>query len=280
MPVPVPTGLSPSRVDSFTSCPLAFRFSSIDKLPEPPAPWTTTGTLVHRALELLFGHAAPDRTLDAALGALEVAVAELRPTDDWQLLGMDPAEEQAFVGRAEALVRRYFDLEDPRRIEPVGLELRLEADLGGTQLRGVIDRLERADDGTLVVTDYKTGRVPSERDEQGRLGGVHFYAWLCEQTLGERPSRVQLLYLSEPVAIVARPTDQSIAFLPKRVTAVWKAIERACARDDFRPKPSKLCDFCAYRPWCPSFGGDPSRAADEAPAVLRAPRRAGATPAA
>lgn len=280
MPLPVPTGLSPSRVEAFTSCPLAFRFSSIDKLPEPPAPWSTTGTLVHRALELLFGRDATDRTVDAALDDLAAAVTELRPTDDWQLLGLTDDEEQALIARAEALVRRYFELEDPRRIQPVGLELRLEADLAGTQLRGIIDRLERADDGTLVVTDYKTGRVPSERHEQGRLGGVHFYAWLCEQALGERPSRIQLLYLSEPVAIVARPTDQSIAFLPKRVTAVWRAIEQACARDDFRPRPGKLCDYCAYQRWCPSFGGDPSRAADEAPVVLRTPRRVGTTPAA
>ena len=51
---PVPVNLSPSRVDSFLTCPLAFRFSSIEKLPEPPSPHTTKGSLVHRALELLF----------------------------------------------------------------------------------------------------------------------------------------------------------------------------------------------------------------------------------
>jgi putative RecB family exonuclease len=50
----VPTSLSPSRVEAFTSCPLAFRFASIDHLPEPPHPATAKGSLVHRALELLF----------------------------------------------------------------------------------------------------------------------------------------------------------------------------------------------------------------------------------
>jgi putative RecB family exonuclease len=50
----VPHGLSPSKVESFKSCALAFRFSAIDRLPEPPSPWATKGTLVHRALELLF----------------------------------------------------------------------------------------------------------------------------------------------------------------------------------------------------------------------------------
>ena len=34
MVFPVPTSLSPSRVESFTNCPLQFRFASIERLPE------------------------------------------------------------------------------------------------------------------------------------------------------------------------------------------------------------------------------------------------------
>jgi putative RecB family exonuclease len=134
----------------------------------------------------------------------------------------------------------------------------LEAELGGVRLRGIIDRLERDADGRLVVTDYKTGRVPSERFEQGKLGGVHFYAYLCEQALGERPARIQLYYLAEPVAIVAEPSEQSIRGLERRVSAIWTAVERACEREDFRPHPGKLCDWCAFKAYCPAFGGDPA----------------------
>ena len=60
-----------------------------------------------------------------------------------------------------SLVQRYFELEDPRTVRPIGLELKLEADLGRARLRGVIDRLELDENGELVVTDYKTGSVPS-----------------------------------------------------------------------------------------------------------------------
>ena len=57
----------------------------------------------------------------------------------------------------------------------------METELAGTRLRGIIDRLELTADGELVVTDYKTGRPPSERYEQSKLGGVHFYSLLCER---------------------------------------------------------------------------------------------------
>ena len=38
--------------------------------------------------------------------------------------------------------------------------------------------------------------------------------------------------------------------------AVWSAVERACEREDFRPKPGRLCDWCGFKAYCPAFGGD------------------------
>ena len=156
------------------------------------------------------------------------------------------------------MMERYFGIEDPRRIEPVGLELTLESDIGGVTVRGIIDRLERDTDGRLVVTDYKTGRTPGPAQEQSRLGGVHFYAYLCHRHYGELPSRVQLMYLgSDPQIISTEPTEQSIRGLERKVGAIWSAVERACEHDDFRPKTSALCNWCSFQQYCPAFGGDP-----------------------
>src|SRR5919108_3535306 len=78
MSLPLPSSLSPSKVASFKDCALAFKFSTIDRLPEPSSPAATKGTLVHRALQLLM-HAAPDeRGEQVALTALHQAHAELR----------------------------------------------------------------------------------------------------------------------------------------------------------------------------------------------------------
>jgi putative RecB family exonuclease len=245
-------------VSAFRDCALQFRFSVIDHLPEPATTPQAKGTLVHRALELLFGLPAPERTLDAALALVDVARDDVLGSEEYADLSLD--DEDAFVADARSLVGRYFRIEDPRAITPIGLELKLEVEVGGVLMRGIIDRLEEAPDGSLIVTDYKTGRVPGERYEQGKLGGVHFYAYLCESALGRRPSRIQLLYLAEPVAIVAEPSDQSIRGLERRVGAIWSAVERACERDDFRPNPGRLCDWCAFKSFCPAWGGNPALA--------------------
>ncbi len=257
MPLELPSSLSPSKVSSFSECALAFRFSAIDRLPDPPTVATVKGTLVHSALELLMLREPLERT--AAAGAECVAAAAGAIVDDpeFRALDLDDAGLTLMTDEAHRLVERYFALEDPSSVTPIGLELKLEVQLDGLRLRGIIDRLEVDADGELVVTDYKTGRAPGQNFEQSRLSGVHFYAFLCERVLGRRPARVQLLYLADPVAITTVPTEQSVRALERKVRAIWSAIERACERDDFRPRTSRLCDYCAYQAYCPAFGGDP-----------------------
>ncbi|HUS60822.1 MAG TPA: PD-(D/E)XK nuclease family protein [Acidimicrobiales bacterium] len=270
MTLPLPTSLSPSKVSSFTSCPLAFRFSTIDRLPEPPSPQATKGTLVHRVLELLFWEEpAGRRTLAAALEKLPRAWAETLVDPENEGLDLAGEAGEAMLVEADNLLRRYFDLEDPNTVRMIGTELRLEAQIGSLRLRGIIDRLELDDNDNLVVTDYKSGKAPRVEREQDRLGGVNFYAFLCEQALGQVPVRVQLLYLGgEPCAISKAPTEQSIRGLRNRAGAVWSAVENACSSGDFRPHPSALCGYCSFQAYCPAFGGDPAAAEALRPVVV------------
>ncbi len=246
---------------SFTHCGLAFRFSSIDRIYEPPSIHTSKGSIVHRCLERLFWHFdPPHRTQANALAQIPIVRAEYAEHSEYTELNLAPDDEALFWSDVAVLVVNLFKLEDPNDVKILGTELRLEADIGGVIVRGIIDRLELAPDGALVVTDYKTGKSPKVQYEGKRLGGVHFYAALCEATFGRRPDRIQLLHLREPEAIINLPTDQSARALKIRAAAVWKAIESACARDDFRPNPGPLCSWCSFQQWCPAFGGNPSDA--------------------
>ena len=242
---------------SFKDCALAFRLSAIDHLPEPASPYAAKGTLVHRALELLMWEEEGEgRTVTAALEKLDRAVTEVLDGPEYASLRFEDEERDEFIADAHRLIRSYFQLEDPRQVRVLGTELRLSVEIGTLRLSGIIDRLELDPDGGLVVTDYKTGRAPTVQREQARLGGVQFYAFLCEQVFGQRPARVQLLHLREPLAISSVPSDQSIRGLRQQLTAVWSAVEQACFREDFRPKPGWLCNHCAFHEYCPAVGGD------------------------
>lgn len=257
-----PPSLSPSSIASFKDCPLAFRFSYLDRIPQPPSIHTSKGTLVHRALEHLYDRPAAERTPDHALADLARARDDLRDDPDFTGLDLTDSEWSAFDADARVLTLKTFDLEDPTAVEPVGLELKLQVSLGEVTVRGVIDRLERTPDGDLVVSDYKTGRVPGDRYVEKSLAGVQMYALMCERLFGTAPARVQLLYLKQPTAIVATPSAQQLTGVARRTTAIWNTIATACERNEFRTNPGRLCDFCAYRPVCPAHGGEPARAAE------------------
>jgi len=262
--LPVPSTLSPSKITAFTNCPLAFRFSVVERLPEPPSPAALKGTLVHRALELLFSeYPRGSRSRVAAQQALDTAWRELAGGEELGCLGLDAAEEAAYLVDARVLVDRYLELEDPDAVNAVGLELNLSTDLAGITVRGIIDRLDELEDGSLAVVDYKTGRAPRNEQSRSRLSGVQMYALMCEAELGRRPSVVRLLYLRDRIVISAAPTDQAMRGTRQRALGVWSAIERACREDDFRPNPSSLCRFCAFQAYCPAFGGDPTLAASQ-----------------
>jgi putative RecB family exonuclease len=114
MSLALPTSLSPSKVASFKDCALAFRYSAIDHLPEPPSPHAAKGTLVHRALELLmWEEPAGGRSIEVALAKLARARHDVLDGEEYAGVDFGDQTEEEFLADAEQLVRNYFRLEDP-----------------------------------------------------------------------------------------------------------------------------------------------------------------------
>ena len=255
MDLKAPESFSPSSLSQFASCPLAFRYSYIERRPSPPQLPATRGSIVHRALELLFNRNPQDRGIENCLKDLELALSEYEKLPDLIDLDLDEKAYEQLVQDCKSLVNKYFEIENPMTINPIGLEVKLQAQISKTTIRGIIDRLEIGEQGELVVTDYKTGSAPRSDLEASKLSGVNLYALLCQQIFGQLPSKVQLIYLTKPVIIISKPTDSIIRGVQQRSNAIHTAVENACVKNDFRPNPSALCSWCAFQKLCPQFGG-------------------------
>jgi putative RecB family exonuclease len=252
--------LSPSRASDFMTCPLLYRFRSIDRLPERPSLEAARGTLVHAVLERLFGLPAAARSLPAAIDLLEPA---------WSALVADEPELETLFADAEGLVgwlqsarellAGYFELEDPRRLEPAALEDYVEVTLeSGLRLRGYVDRLDAAaGTGALRVVDYKTGRCPVPEFEARALFQMKFYALVLWRTRGVIPAMLQLMYLADREVLRYVPDEAELLATERKLEALAAAINRATERGDFRPRPGRLCDFCDFKELCPAWGGTP-----------------------
>jgi putative RecB family exonuclease len=228
---------------------------SIDRIPEQPTPEQARGTLVHAVLERLFDVPAQRRTPEVASDLVGLA---------WEALLAEQPElatlqiDEAFLSSTRDLLGGYFTVEDPRRLEPAERETLIEATLDEQLLiRGYVDRLDVSPAGDLRVVDYKTGGAPREAFEARALFQLKFYALVLWRTRGVVPKVLRLLYLRDAEICDYTPDAEELERFEKTLLALWKAIEQAARDQDFRPKPSKLCGWCAHQALCPSFGGTP-----------------------
>lgn len=257
-PLPVVGALSPSRASDFMTCPLLFRYRTIDRLPQAPSSAATRGTLVHAVLERLFDLPAAERTQQSAAALLAPEWERLREAEP-EVAGLftDEAELATWLTSAEGLLEGYFTLEDPRRLDPAERESYVEVVLpGGLQLRGIVDRLDLAATGQLRVVDYKTGRSPREAFEGKALFQMKFYALVLWRSRGVIPARLQLMYLGDREVLSYEPDERDLLATERKLLALWEAIERAIQTRDFRPQPSRLCDWCDHQALCPAKGGE------------------------
>src|SRR6478736_1280695 len=252
--------LSPSRASDFMTCPLLYRYRTIDRLAEEPSPDALRGTLVHKVLEDLFDLPSHDRTPDRARDLLVPTWDSLLASEpDLASLFTDEGPDVAeWLATCRVVLDRYFTLEDPTRLEPAERELYVEALLDSRLLlRGFVDRIDIAPDGAIRVVDYKTGRAPGELFEAKALFQMKFYALVIWRTRGVVPAMLQLVYLGSGEMLRYVPDEADLRATERKVEAVWSAIRQAQASGDWRPSPSKLCSWCAHQALCPAFGGTP-----------------------
>lgn len=245
--------LSPSRAGDFKTCPQLFKFRAIDKIPEPASIYQARGTTAHLALQRLFDMPAQERSPENLYDLFRAAWTELRSSDEYEHLFDDLEEERVWGVDSMQLLANYFTVEDPQLIEPVDRELDMTQELDGLTIRGILDRMDRADDGALIITDYKTGKAPPESYALPAFFALKIYALLIRERTGETPKEIRLLYLNGPTMYRLAIDDRQLDAMHSQLQALWTAIERALASDRFPTRPGRLCDWCSYQEICPAF---------------------------
>jgi putative RecB family exonuclease len=233
----LPDSISPSRMSLWAQCPLKFRVESMQKLRGGTNAAAVAGTTAHLALEWLMQLDGPERTPEILIDELiPKALAEIRETDDYQSL----TEEQL----------KGFDAK-VKRVTP---EMRLEVDLDGWTLRGIIDLLVGSPE-RLGVIDWKSGKTPSKQYQGKAAEGIFFYALMILLHLDVIPTKIALAYLDSRTTIAFRPTARSVDQTRTKVLRVRDEIAEACNTGHFATKTSRLCDWCHLKDACPAHGG-------------------------
>ena len=132
---------------------------------------------------------------------------------------------------------------------------------GGLRLHGSIDVVERLRDGTVQITDYKTGKASIETTENqsilfgGRALQPLLYALAYEALTGSPADSGRLYYATIRGAYLETVVDAA----SERSRAVFESfvagLDRAVAGGRFPALPNpgvtyRVCDYCDYLPVC------------------------------
>jgi putative RecB family exonuclease len=245
--------LSPSSATDFKSCPQLFKYRTVDGKQEPVSGPAARGSLVHAVLERIFREEEANRTPERAAELLDSLWREVRVDAEFRPSGMDDEQEAAWLRDGHKLLRNYFRLEDPRVLKASQLEWWVEYELPDLHLRGIIDRLEELEDGSWVLTDYKTGRIPGESRELTAFFGLRFYALVCWRAFGVIPKEIRLIYLSDPSVLTLNPHERMLIAFERQLMALGVAVRRAVVTDDWRTRPSPFCMSCSFQDICPAW---------------------------
>lgn len=179
--------------------------------------------------------------------------------EDYSRLAPPGSEvETQILKDSRRFANSYFKHEDPREIDPIGRELHLNAEFQGVSIHGIVDRLDRGPtgnaNGSLVISDYKTGKTPKAAFLSSRFFGLRMYALMVAENYTEAPSLLRLLYVRAQRGNGVKAeevTRDSLVTTARQVVAIRRNIEQAADSDHWPAKPGPLCPYCDFRVECP-----------------------------
>jgi ATP-dependent exoDNAse (exonuclease V) beta subunit len=234
--------LSASAVASYDICPLQFKLEREWRIPrEAPAPMQY-GASMHRVLRAYYDSVRFGRPYS------EEALIELFRIDLGRARIQDRYQHDLYETQGIDQLRQFHSASQAAPVpEVLHAEEAFEVRIGTTTVVGRIDRIDRAADGSVVITDYKTGKPQSQEDADESLQ-LSVYALAAREKWGYRVDQLVFHNLLENVTVISRRTDVQLEGARLKVDEVAQNI----AAGNFKAKPGFYCAFCPYRNLCPA----------------------------
>jgi len=248
--------ISPSRLNTWLRCPLAWKLRYIDGIRSPTSPAMFLGKTVHSGLEILNRH----RQLCVELSPEDVATRMLAGWDEAvaseSMRFESLQDEGALKKQAADLVAAYMEhtagtLETPLAVETSMESPLIDPDTGedlGIPLLGIVDLITNGRDGTSVV-DFKTSARSSPPYEITHEIQLSSYAYLFRQATGDKEGGLEirsLIKTKTPKVVIHAYPSRSDAHL-RRLFAVTRVYLDDLDAGQFVYRPGFGCAMCDHR---------------------------------
>ena len=228
--------LSYSSIQSYRDCPKQFWFRYRERLPAAQSAEAVQGTILHEVLR----RAGEERR---AGSSITPETLHAMHTEVWQAAAFPDARRAATFRRQGLAQLEAFRASGGFERTPDLVEREFSAAVDGFTLHGVIDRVDRTDEGWLII-DYKSGRplARARRDLQ-----VALYALGASTALSLDPIELEVVYLAEGSAIRL----EGVPKLQAEARTIAIEVAEKIRSGQFDPQPERRkCRLCPYRLAC------------------------------
>jgi RecB family exonuclease len=232
--------LSASAIDRYQACPLQFKLEREWRIPAEVSAAMQYGASMHRVLLAYYDSVRWNRTLS------ETALIELFRADLAGEAIADPYQHDLYEKQGIAQLKEFLSAANGTPTEVLHTEERFSVKIGPTNLVGRIDRMDQGPDGTVIITDYKTGRPKSQEDADDSLQ-LSLYALAARAEWGYRAAHLIFHNLEGNSTICTQRSEMQLEEAKLTVADIATKI----AAGEFAPKPGIQCGSCAYRLLCP-----------------------------
>lgn len=229
--------LSYSAMTAYMDCPRQYWYRHVERLPVAQSAEAAHGVILHEVLR---------RAGELRKQGSTVTAARLKSIHEevWRSATFpDPRRAPAFkrIGAAELeAYRRRGGLAGT----PAFLEQPFDVAVDGWKLRGVIDRIDRTEEGWRII-DYKSGRPVTRRRRDLQ---VALYALGASTALNLEPLQLEVVYLASQESVRMEKVDMLVHDAEVEGTDVAEGIR--AGRFASRPE-RRRCRLCPYRLACP-----------------------------
>jgi putative RecB family exonuclease len=169
-------------------------------------------------------------------------------------------EEAEILTQAREYVTNYFNIERPWNFDPEDRELKLLVEVDEVPLIGYIDRLDRyiagEDEERWVISDYKTGKLPSDRYMEENFFAMRLYALMLSEQVDIVPYSIRLIFVgAEPDKAKKQMlvTDELLSSTRAEIRDIWGRITKSATSGVWETKKQRLCDWCDFKAECPAW---------------------------
>lgn len=264
----IPTSFSFSQIKAYETCPYQYKLAHVLKIPSQGRASFSFGQSMHLTLQRFYEQ-MQSRNAASQANLFESPMVRQKPNGGVVVPTLDELfalydaawipdwyeskhQREAYYKKGKEILRIFYTSHEGNWRIPVGLESWFKIKIGDATLRGRIDRIDRHEDGSLEIVDYKTGNtkesLAAEDKEQLLLYQIAVESLPEYRHLGV-PSKLTFYYLNDNVEMSFLGKEKELGKLKQKLEATIARIRSG----NFEATPSAfVCKYCDFRDICPN----------------------------